>query len=375
MKGQWIGNYFSTDQAQTNMGEIIVEIDEQPDCYLGWAYLFDSREGHPHSSALIKTPNKQLEQEFEVGVGPIDADVAGISSWDNIKSQFPDFQFPSSAKVNANFVGTSLQLKWTTNIGTTGHALLPKSNAEKQSELEVSNVSTWKELKEFVSDLPSRKYIFRGQKFSSKWRLRTHFHRSGRSDLKRLIYQDIPELYRATVNITSHKFNLLNPDERGAFYALVQHHGYPTPLLDWTYSPFVAAFFAFSELSKEIEVSTQCCRIHVFDAQQWSTDFNQLVHVAGVRPHFSIFTPLALGNPRMIPQQALATLTNVDDMESYIRDREQEKSKTYLRAIDLPVESRAEVMKDLDMMGITAASLFPGIDGVCKYQKERLFGL
>lgn len=375
MKGQWIGIYSGSNQGQTNQGEIIVELDEQSDCYLGWAYLYDSREGYPHVSALIRTPTKELEQEFEVSVGPIDADVAGISSWDNIKSQFPNFQFPSTAQVKASLVGTSLQLKWTTNIGTTGYALIPKSNAEKRSELVASKVGTWKEFKEFVSSFPSRKYIFRGQKQSSDWRLRTHFHRSGRSDLKRLIYQDIPELYRATVNITSHKFNLLTPDERGAFYALVQHHGYPTPLLDWTYSPFVAAFFAFSELSKKIEDSTEQCRIHVFDAQQWNTDFSQMVHVAGVRPHFSIFVPLALGNPRMIQQQALATLTNVDDMESYIRNREREGGKVYLQAIDLPAISRAEVMKDLDMMGITAASLFPGIDGVCKYQKERLFGL
>ena len=89
MKGQWIGNYTGSNQ-----GQIIVELDEQSDCYLGWAYLFDSREGYLHSSALIKTSDKQFEQEFEVGVGPIDANVPGISSWDNIKSQFSDFQFP-----------------------------------------------------------------------------------------------------------------------------------------------------------------------------------------------------------------------------------------------------------------------------------------
>ncbi len=99
------------------------------------------------------------------------------------------------------------------------------------------------------------------------------------------------------------------------------------------------------------------------------------MHFAGLRPHFSKLQPLALGNPRLIQQQALAYLTNVDDLESYIRNRETETNKTYLVAIDLPASSRGEVMRDLDMMGITAASLFPGIDGVCKYQKERLFPL
>src|SRR4029077_12878751 len=97
-----------------------------------------------------------------------------------------------------------------------------------------------------VCNLEHRRYIFRGQ--SKLLRLRITFHRTGRADLARFLEVDMKTLHRHLSLRTSHVFNRDMPDENGAFFNLVQHHGYPTPLLDWTSSPFVPAFFAYPRL-------------------------------------------------------------------------------------------------------------------------------
>jgi hypothetical protein len=74
----------------------------------------------------------------------------------------------------------------------------------------------------------------------------------------------------------------------------------------------------------------------------------------------------------MIPQQAASTVTNLDDIESYIRSKES-ADKTYLSAVDLPVTERSHVSEELRRMGITAGSLFPGLDGMCEELKDRNF--
>ena len=45
---------------------------------------------------------------------------------------------------------------------------------------------------------------------------------------------------------------------------------------------------------------------------------------------------MAMDNERLIPQQAASSLTNIDDIETYIAEKENQSGKTYLRAIDLP---------------------------------------
>ena len=265
-----------------------------------------------------------------------------------------------------------MRLSWKTDIGTTGACELPRSKAGTTSELSMESKS-WNEFKDYVSGLTSKRYLFRGQK--APFRLRTSFHRSGRAHLHRFLAQDISALHKHLSGKTAHFFNLAVPDENGAFFNLVQHHGYPTPLLDWSYSPYVAAFFAYRRITKEQAAKAgpdAQVRVLVFDQLQWRNDWNQLPMLILPGPHVSIGEFLAVNNERMIPQQAASTITNIDDIESYIRSKETE-AKKYLWAIDLPVRERVGVMAELAYMGITAGSMFPGLDGACEELRERHF--
>jgi hypothetical protein len=64
--------------------------------------------------------------------------------------------------------------------------------------------------------------------------------------------------------------------------------------------------------------------------------------------------PRALNNPRVVPQQSVSSVTNVDDIKTYLKHRGERSKKEYLRAIDLPASERKPVMKELSLMGITA---------------------
>ncbi len=96
-------------------------------------------------------------------------------------------------------------------------------------------------------------YIWRGQRVAS-WGLD--------STLKRLMNQNEGEV----VSFSFYKehldrFKQASRGRRGSnptkleddndWWALGQHHGLATPLLDWTTSPYVAAYFAFNEIGDD----------------------------------------------------------------------------------------------------------------------------
>jgi hypothetical protein len=245
MNGQWLGSF-----SGSTTGSIIVNIDERQEHYQGTANLIEDDRTLPDSLVSFQTASKEPKFKFRTDVIlALDPKTgAGLSLEDLSQRLGRDQTFSQYADVSGTVDHESLSLSWVTDTGLEGKCMLPRSKADQPSEL-MPLEKNWAEFMEYVSNLKGSRYLFRGQ--NEPWRLRTSFHRRGRADLGRFLSEDVPALYKHLSARTKHVFDLKNPDENGAFFNLIQHHGYPTPLLDWTYSPYVAAFFAYRGISNE----------------------------------------------------------------------------------------------------------------------------
>jgi hypothetical protein len=367
MKGQWIGPYVGTN----NNGTAVVELDDMGSHYEGAAFAWPNA-NLPPVFAPIKTLDRGNEFQIVAHANPIDIRTGLITNWDALKDLYPGVVFSPTLNVGLNFRSDQLAATWTSSFGS-GTAILEASRASLPSEfIPKTLIRNWSDFKEYAVTLEPNRYVFRGQE-SNHWRLRTGFFRKGRFHLMRFMNEDIPALHANLSSLTQHVFELDNPKENGAFYSLVQHHGYPTPLLDWTYSPFIGAFFSYRTLKRENMHDDSFVRIFVFDKREWSRDFPHFGLISPAPPHLSFLNALAINNSRMVPQQALSSVTNIDDLENFIKSRQKTKSKTYLEIIDLPTSARPVVMQELSLMGITAGSMFPGLDGACEQLRERYF--
>lgn len=258
---------------------------------------------------------------------------------------------------------------WYSDSGTDGQFELMGLSGPYQ-ETPVELLQSWNNFKEIIASADPRSVIFRGQSDAS-WGLRTKFHRSSRSDLIRYFSEDIPRLYRHIHASTGLKFDLSKNDELGSLLYLAQHHGYPTPLLDWSYSPYVAAYFAFSGISDLSDENS--VRIYMLDHQRWAKETFQTNSLLSHGYTVSYMELLASGNKRSLPQQAVTTFSTIDWIEAWINHHAKINNHPYLKAFDIPSSEKPLVMNDLQHMGITPSTLFPGLDGICQELRERDF--
>jgi hypothetical protein len=367
MRGQWIGAYHGS-----NSGEIILNIDEKESKYSGTAIFIPFDEKFPSFALFFKSNNNKRVQKIEAVTLAISPQNGFRVPWNDktiIEKYEPDTLISDRVVALLKVNKKTLSASFTTLDGMQFYAEIIKSPHLTTSCIP-ENIMTWDQFKSNISQKSKNRFIYRGQKLP--WRLRTTFHRRARYQISFFTNEDVKQLHRRLSAITNHYFDLSIPEENGAFFNLIQHHGYPTPLLDWSHSPYVAAFFAFRDLpinySKKGNV-----RIFIFNEKEWCSDFVQIQNLDPASRHFSVMEFIALNNPRLVPQQSVTTVTNIDDIEAFLLEKQLKKGKQYIEAIDIPAKQREEVMLDLKFMGITAGSMFPSIDGVCEEIRESNF--
>jgi hypothetical protein len=235
---------------------------------------------------------------------------------------------------------------------------------------------TWREYREkIISHIEERKgsQLCRGQA-NSEWNLKTSFHRQNLRQINFHQYFNIliPHLSDCIGTLENREIDVSNAVVNGSFLAYAQHHGLPTPLLDWTFSPYKAAYYAFSEV-EDVNPKSNKVAIYIFDHEKWISTFKQINDFTVNEAHVSFLPARSMGNHRQLFQQGTYLFTNVEDVEGHIELNEKERKDMYLQKFIFSVKEKPTVMSELESMGINAYSLFGGSDGMFRFFKESIF--
>ena len=234
---------------------------------------------------------------------------------------------------------------------------------------------TWEEFKAKANaQLDKRQsYIYRGQA-NSKWYLSTTIHRTGmlttQQDFLDYFEYLMPFVLEPIEAWDGSRRDIKDPNVLAEFLSFLQNNGFPTPLLDWTFSPYIAAYFAFEAIN-HFSPQFDKVAIYSFNNLEWVKDYKQSLDWTVKEAHVSHLTPTYRGNTKQMLQQGTYLFTNQKNVENHIIKLEKRKGQ-YLTKYEISVKEKAKVFKELNAMNITAMLLAPSMESVCKKVYEEI---
>ena len=277
--------------------------------------------------------------------------------------------------------------------------------------MEERNLKKWSEFRNVVDDIRNKygyhEYLlgndkthksknivlFRGQQ-SAEWHLETTLERKSEkvfsvyqylSRATKLVHeleaytgrewgiQDMPLIQKEIAEKQDSLFGPYIPHYNYLVY--LRHHGYPSPLLDWSESPYIAAYFAMSESSQDEEVA-----IFVYvDTTNSVKSFHE------DSPIIKVLGPFVSTDKRHFIQQAWYTIAT-----RWVAEESQHKfcshheifdqpnprsTQDLLIKITIPASERIVALKELYDHNINQFTLFQTEDSLVKALSTKYFDL
>lgn len=240
-------------------------------------------------------------------------------------------------------------------------------------------LSSWQEFHQKACSFKSKRgYVWRGQKRDENggWSLESSFDRE--VQIKDQSYRDNKlkhhlDNFKEAMNKS---FPNVLPRDDVAVWALGQHYGLKTPLLDWTLSPYIAAYFAFVEVIDKNDRND--CYRYVYalnrSLERLMSKLKNPSQLLSSDRSVPFIDQLPYPSPRFTAQQGIFTKAfHGNDIQKYVQIFTRKRpGEVLIVKFKIPTKDREECLRNLHLMNIDHTSLLLDLRKVVDYCNSKL---